>query len=144
MLTQKVDYIQINNDWNADPVDPEIDLQIVGQDLVMDIFLNYFAFDKYSEGDKARITFTNCSRYSLNYCNDEGYYLGQYRTRPSELPWGEFYEIKGGMNRDLPEPVVDLSTNRDNKRHFVFFFKDETFECLADDYRVEFNNDKIE
>lgn len=135
-----IDFVKISDNWNADPVSPEVNLQIVEEDLVMDIFLNYFAFDNYSKGDKAKIVFINCSKYSLNTNNDEGYYLGQYRTNPSELPWGEFYEIKGGLNSCFPEPVVELSNDLNNKRHFIFFFKDETFECLADDYKIEFNN----
>jgi len=133
-----IDFVKISDKWNADPVSPEIDLKINGQDIVMEFFLNYFAFDNYSEGDKAKITFKNCSKYSLNTCNDEGYYYGQYRINYNELPWGEFYEIKGGLNRNFPKPVVEVSNDLKNKRHFLFFFKDETFECLADDYKIEF------
>lgn len=135
-----IDFVKISDNWNADPVSPEIDLKIVRQDLVMDIFLNYFAYDNYSEGDNAIITFKNCSKYSLNTCNDEGYYYGQYRIKPNELPWGEFYEIKSGLGKDIPKPVVELSNDHNEKRHFLFFFKDETFECLADDYKIEFKN----
>jgi hypothetical protein len=133
-----IDFVKISDNWNADPVLPEISLKAVGVDLEMVIFLNYFAFDNYSEGDKARITFINCSKYSLNTCNDEGYHLGQYRITPTELPWGEFYEITSGVNKDFAEPILELSDEHQGKRHFLFFFKDETFECLADDYKIEF------
>ena len=133
-----IDFVKISDNWNADPVSPEIELKVMGQNLEMVIFLNYFAFDNYSEGDKAIITFKKCSKYSLNTCNDEGYYYGQYRIKPNELPWGEFYEIKGGINKDLPKPVYEISDDHKEKRHFMFFFKDETFECLADDYDIEF------
>ena len=88
--------------------------------------------------NKAIITFKYCSKYSLNTCNDEGYYCGQYRIKPDELLWGEFYEITGGLNKDLPKPVIVHSNDNKEKRHFIFFFKDETFECLADDYEIEF------
>lgn len=137
-----IDFVKISDNWNADPVSPEIELKVIGQNLEMIIFLNYFAFDNYTEGDKAIVTFQNCSKYSLNTCNDEGYYYGQYRIKPDELPWGEFYEITNGLNKDFPKPVVDLSDNHKEKRHFLFFFKDETFECLADDYKIEFNCDE--
>jgi hypothetical protein len=83
-----IDFVKISDNWNADPVLPEIELKVIGQNLEMIIFLNYFAFDNFSEGDKAIITFENCSKYSLNTCNDEGYYYGQYRIKPDELPWG--------------------------------------------------------
>ncbi len=133
-----IDFVKISDNWNADPVLPEIELKVIGQNLEMIIFLNYFAFDNFSEGDKAIITFENCSKYSLNTCNDEGYYYGQYRIKPDELPWGEFYEITSGLNKDFPKPVVDLSDDHKEKRHFLFFFKDDTFECLADNYKIEF------
>lgn len=133
----KIDYFKITSDWNADPVSPGMDLEIIGNDLVMEIFVNYLVYDNYKEGDKAKITFENCSEYSLNTCNDEGYYYGQYRTNPNELPWGEFYEISNGLNRDFPEPVVRLQGGNENKKHFMFFFKDETFECLASDFSIE-------
>lgn len=139
---QQVNFIQITTDWNADPVSPEIELNIDGLDLVMDIYVNHLAFDKFKEGDKAKIRFLDCSQYSLNPCNDEGYYYGQYRTNPNKLPWGEFYEITSGLDRHFPEPIIKVQDNEIDKRHYVFFFKDETFECIASDYELEFYNEK--
>jgi hypothetical protein len=46
-----IDVVKISDNWNADPVSPEIELKVMGQNLEMVIFLNYFAFDNYSEGD---------------------------------------------------------------------------------------------
>lgn len=135
----QIDYVQITTDWNAHPVSPEIQLQIKGSNLLMSIFVNACVFEGFKDGDKANVLFRNCSKYSLNRCNDEGYYYRQYRTNQSELPWGEFYEIKAGLNRDFPEPVVQLKVDTSNKRHFIFFFKDEIFECLTDDYEIEFS-----
>jgi hypothetical protein len=140
---QKIDYIQITNDWNADPVSPEIELKVDGIDLIMDIYLNHFQFDKYQEGDKVKIRFKNCAEYSLNTCNDEGFYYGQYRIKPTELEWGEFYEIKSGLDRRLPNPIKKIQNDNSDKKHFIFFFKDETFECLASDYYLDFYNEKV-
>lgn len=140
---RKIDFIQITENWNADPVSPEIELKVDGIDLIMDIYLNHFRFDRYQEGDKVKIRFRNCSEYSLNTCNDEGYYYGQYRTNPNELPWGEFYEIKRGLDRNMPNPVVKTQNDNSNRKHFIFFFKDETFECLASEYYLDFYNEKV-
>ncbi|WP_448138472.1 hypothetical protein [Sphingobacterium siyangense] len=137
-MAQVIDFIQLSKNWNAHPVSPEVNLQIVGKNLIMEIYLNHYMFDSFVEGDKARITFENSYKYSLNSCNDEGYYYGQYRINWKQLEWGEFYEIISGLDRKLPKPIVQLSDDSDNKRHFLFFFKDETFECLADNYKVEF------
>jgi hypothetical protein len=139
--TRKIDYIQITTEWNADPVSPEIELNVDGTDLIMDIFLNHYVFDNFKKGDKAKIRFKNCAKYSLNTCNDEGYYYGQYRTNPNELPWGEFYEIKSGLDRNMPNPIVHITKDSSGKKHFIFFFKDETFECLALEYELKFYNE---
>jgi hypothetical protein len=141
--TRKIDYIQITKDWNADPVSPEIELKVDGIDLIMEIYLNHFQFDKYQEGDKVKIRFKNCAEYSLNTCNDEGFYYGQYRIKPTELELGEFYEIKSGLDRKLPNPIKKIQNDNSNRKHFIFFFKDETFECLASDYYLDFYNEKV-
>ncbi|WP_289046159.1 hypothetical protein [uncultured Olleya sp.] len=109
----------------------------------MDIYLNHFQFNKYQKGDKVKIRFKNCAQYSLNTCNDEGYFYGQYRTNHNELPWGEFYEIKSGLNKELPNPIEKIQTSNSDKKHFIFFFKDETFECLASNYYLDFYNEKV-
>lgn len=142
-LTRKIDYIQITKDWNAHPVLPQIELKVEGIDLIIDIYLNQFQFDKYQEGDKVKIRFKNCAEYSLNTCNDEGFYYGQYRIKPTELKWGEFYEIQSGLDRKLPNPITKIQSSTSNKKYFIFFFKDETFECLASDYYLDFYNQKI-
>ena len=141
--SRKIDYIQITKDWNADPVSPEIELKVDGIDLIIDIYLNHFQFDKYQEGDKVKIRFKNCAEYSLNTCNDEGYFYGQYRTNHKELPWGEFYEIKSGLDTKLPNPIEEIQSSNSDRKHFIFFFKDETFECLASDYSLDFYNEKV-
>ena len=141
--TRKINYIQITKDWNADPVSPEIELKVDGIDLIMDIYLNHFQFDKYQEGDKVKILFKNCAEYSLNTCNDEGFYYGQYRIKPTELEWGEFYEIKSGLDRKLPNPIKKIQNDNSDRKHFIFFFKDETFECLASNYYLDFYNEKV-
>jgi hypothetical protein len=141
--TRKIDYIQITKDWNADPVSPKIELKVDGIDVIMDIYLNHFQFDKYQEGDKVKILFKNCAEYSLNICNDEGFYYGLYRIKPTELEWGEFYEIKNGLDRKLPNPIKRIQNDNSDKKHFIFFFKDEIFECLASDYYLDFYNEKV-
>lgn len=136
-VIQSIDYKQLSIGWNADPVSPEVKVKIQDYGLLLEIGLNYFAFKDYKEGDRVEIFFKGCSKYTLNSCNDEGYYFGQYRIKPSQLPWGEFYEITGGADTNFPEPVV-LSPEKENQKHFIFFFKDETFECLADNFSLTF------
>lgn len=139
----RIDSLQITTDWNADPVSPEIELKIDGIDLIMEIYLNHYQFNQFNEGDKVKIRFKDCAKYSLNTCNDEGYNYGQYRIKPTELVWGEFYEIKNGLDRNMPHPVVKIQNDNQERKHFLFFFKDETFECLASDFELLFINNHI-
>ena len=89
---------------------------------------------------KARVTFLNCHKYSFNTMNDEAYFMGQYRYKNFYLPWGEFYRLNTNWQSDFPNnPIVITSlVNEAKLNHYIFFFKDNTFECVAQDYEVEF------
>lgn len=68
--------------------------------------------------------------------NDEGWYRGQCRYSRIAPAWGEFYEIEGpDPLRDVPSDWHMLSPIVERTRHFLFYFRDETFECLAADWR---------
>jgi len=59
------------------------------------------------------------------------------------LPWGEFYELTDShWNKDFPDDKIILNDSIDKKglRHFIFFFKDETFECIATDFSFSYEN----
>lgn len=132
-----VKYKQLNQEWNADPNAPEVSLQIIHRNLIIKTYLNYFVYDDFNEGDYAIIKFKNVTSYSFNTCNDEGYYYGQYRFGPKELPWGEFYEIESGLDRNLPDPLITIQKGIAQHKHYVFFFKDNTLECIAENYEVK-------
>jgi len=66
--------------------------------------------------------------------NDEGWYLGQCRFSGKAPEWGEFYAVLGEPHSaDGPNDWVLIEGYSDTKRtHFLFYFRDETFECLAE------------
>ncbi len=132
---------QLNIGWNADPNAPEIQLSLNNNCVNLDFYLNYFMFDKFKEDDKGHLSFINCHKYSLNFMNDEGYHRGQYRYKDIFLPWGEFYLIETDWKNDFPKDAIILN-NLSNKRdmnHYIFFFKDNTFECVAEKFEITFN-----
>lgn len=130
--------------WNADPNAPEVQLIVHGTSVTLDFFVNYSLYDKFKEGDKAKLTFFNCLKYSFNSMNDEGYYMGQYRYKYTDLPWGEFYKLDTNWESDFPVRHITLIANSDKERlnHYIFFFKDNTFECVAERYQLEFHGYK--
>ena len=133
-----MDFIKLNENWNADPNAPEPILAVKGNIIIIDFYLNYFLFKDFKENDRGRLTFRNCSKYAFNGMNDEGYYYGQYRYKYTELPWGQFYQLSTDPT-DFPSENVVLDPNADpkNLKHFLFFFRDNTFECYAESFEFD-------
>jgi hypothetical protein len=129
-------YKKLNIDWNAEPNAPDVELQTEGDKLRLLFYLNPFIFDNIDEEVKGESIFKNCFMYSFNSCNDESYYQGKYRYKNDILPWGEFYELQHNWESDfyndfkILNPVLDKGA----LRHFIFFFRDNTFECIAKDF----------
>jgi len=133
-------YTQITEDWNAEPGAPEVKLSVENTTVTLEFYLNSFQFNNFKEDDRAKVIFLNCHKYSFNTMNDEGYYYGQYRYKYTDLPWGEFYKLETGWETDFPvNPTILIeSVEKTKLNHYIFFFKDNTFECVAESYQVEF------
>lgn len=137
-------YTILTTDWNAEPNAPETALTVDKNFVTLDFFVNYFIYEKFKEGDKARLTFLNCLKYAFNAMNDEGYYKGHYRYKYTDLPWGEFYKLNTSWQTDFPAKHTALpeKIEKENLHHYIFFFKDNTFECVAESYQLEFYSSK--
>jgi hypothetical protein len=49
--------------------------------------------------------------------------------------WGEFYEIKGeDPQLNNPEDREEIGADRPTSRHFLFYLRDEAFECVAESW----------
>lgn len=134
------DFIVLNNGWNAEPNAPAPVVRMIGQDVELSFFVNAFIFDDVEEEDVGRLLFTRCSRYRLGPTNDEGWSRGQCRYTGIAPAWGAFYELRGeDPLRDVPSDWHRLAEDARGARHFLFYLRDETFECMARDwtYRVE-------
>ncbi len=77
-----------------------------------------------------RLRFGGCARWRLGPTNDHGWYAGQCRYSCLAPAWGEFYEIKGADDLRLHPSDWHIPP-------MLFYLRDHTFECLAEDWQPE-------
>ncbi len=128
---------QLNDGWNAEPNAPYPKVEWRGDDLRVTFLMNPFQFPEYTEDDIGEIIFTDCSRYRMGTLNDEGWYRGQGRFTGIRHQWGEFYEVRGDLRLDsLPDDWNTRTSDIDNRKHYLFYFRDEDFECDAQGWKL--------
>ncbi|WP_435414559.1 hypothetical protein [Polaribacter aestuariivivens] len=126
-----MEYIQLNEDWNAHPNAPETSIFENEDNLQLEFYLNNFIFEEFDEDDKGLLVFKNCSKYNFSNCNDESYFREQYRFTHKKLPYGEFYQLKGDYDFDGKV----LSMKKSNKlKHYIFMLKENILECYAESF----------
>jgi hypothetical protein len=130
-------FLKLNIGWNAEPNAPAPNVRIRGVDVILAFALNHRVYRQFSEGQIGQLVFANASRYRLGATNDEGWYRGQCRFTDAAPSWGEFYEVMGDLRlAQCPDDwrqVTDASST--SPRHFLFYLRDETFECDANDWK---------
>jgi len=134
-------FTKLNEGWNADPNVPDPEITMDGIDLILKFEVNAYLYPNFEKEEVGMLRFRNCSRYRLDHTNDEGWHRGQCRFSFIAPEWGEFYLITG--NRELmlaPDDWVILNNQATDQSHFLFYFRDGTFECSVD--RWAFANDK--
>jgi len=137
-------FVKLNEDWNAEPNAPDPKVRVEGSTVTLEVLANPFQFPRFGEGDIVRISFPGCCRYRLGPTNDEGWYAGQCRFSSVAPAWGKFYEIKGDARLDRsPKDWHVLTEAVDSSRHFLFYLRDETFECEAREVAVEFLQETV-
>jgi hypothetical protein len=136
-------FVPLNVDWNAEPNAPDPHIDVLGKDILLRFFVNPFQFEDFAEADIGFLRFVNCLRYRLGPTNDEGWYRGQCRFSKIAPKWGEFYEVSGDeMSTKGPTDWHVVSTNATCElHHFLFYFRDKTFECVAEDCVIERRQD---
>lgn len=129
---------QLNSGWNADPNVPLPKAEWQGADLRLTFRVNAFQFHEYDLGDIGEITFTDCARYRMGSLNDEGWYRGQGRFAGITHEWGEFYEVRGDLRLGaLPEDWETRTPDVAGRNHYLFYFRDEDFECDAQGWKIK-------
>jgi hypothetical protein len=131
-------FVQINEDWNAEPNAPHPAVKVQEQDVLLKFFINAFQFAEFEEGEVAILRFGHCERYRLGSTNDEGWYRGQCRFSKLAPAWGEFYIVHGDAALlEAPQDWNTIGPFTGHGKHFLFYFRDNTFECIADECIIE-------
>jgi hypothetical protein len=125
-------FVKQNLNWNAEPNSPDPQINLDGDDLHLRFFLNAFVFEEFQEGELGILRFEKVQKYRLGRTNDEGWYRGQCRFSGLAPAWGEFYSVIGDSNLlDAPTDWHHKHRNLTGLTHFLFYFRDQTFECAA-------------
>ena len=125
-------FVQLNEGWNAEPNAPHPRIKVVGTDVFLKFFLNPYRFPQFDPDELGIIRFSACSRYRIGGTDDESWYRGKCRYSAIAPAWGEFYEIVGtDVRLDEPTDWQVIETTSNASRHFLFYLRDETFECIA-------------
>jgi hypothetical protein len=125
-------FTQLNHGWNAEPNAPHPTVEVEGSAVILSFLANPYEFPEFVRGQIIRLRFNNVSRYGVGDINDEGWYRGQCRFSNCAPRWGEFYEVAGDLRLEQFSREWHLvSEATSTTRHFLFYFRDENFECDA-------------
>lgn len=138
----RTSFVLLNPDWNAEP---NVPLPRAIPDNLNDDVILYFvvthAHPRFSrEEELGFVRFHDCSRFRFTSVNDHGWYDGQCRFSNVAPEWGAFYEVIGDFREnEEPRPWWQRSVPLHDQRNFLFYFRDETFECSARDWSFDKN-----
>ena len=124
-------FVTLDVGWAAEPNAPEPHVKVAESALTLSFFLDPLVHEA-APNEVGAIAFAGCSRFRWDDTNDHDWYAGTGRYSRSAPQWGRFYELIG----DDPERDAvawhKLDAGGTGERHFLFYFRDETFECLAE------------
>ena len=126
---------KLNNDFDADPNAPDPKIGLLGNHVVLSFFLNSFLWDNVSEGERGTLTFLNCLQYRLGKPDSDSY--PKYRYYQPDIAYYDFYMVENSKwIEDFPfdKKIHNSSVLDEFERslhHYIFFFRDNTFECVA-------------
>jgi hypothetical protein len=131
-------FVRLNHGWNAHPNAPFPETRVAGDSVTLDFFANPFRFPTFVDRQRIRVVFQGVWRYGFSPVNDEGWYLGQCRFSGLAPGWREFYELSGDLKLDQCEVEWRYLSEQQapGLRHFLFYLRDEAFECDATSWQL--------
>jgi hypothetical protein len=133
----EMEFIQLNQGWNAEPNAPNPQITVEGSDIKLSFSMNPFIFKDFDEDDIGVIRFKNCYQYRMGSPNEDDFYVyGKSRYKQYGVKWGEFYRVKNSdWQTNFPDSkTLNIFLDKDSLNHYLFYFRDETFECIAESY----------
>jgi hypothetical protein len=133
-------WTKLNTTFDADPNAPEPRVAVSGDTVQVRFFLNSFIWDDVADDDEAELTFIDVIKYRIGSTNDEGFYRGQCRFSTTGIEWGNFYHLdESNWQNSFPTDAVIISDPQSMSapKHYLFYFRDETFECIARRYEFQ-------
>jgi hypothetical protein len=137
----KATFYKLNEGWNADPNAPRPAIEVQGEDIVLKFLINPFQFPEFEKNEIGVLRFVRCRRYRLGPPNDEGTWVNADLAKLAP-EWGEFYMVQGDAALlEAPEDWQCVRPHSGAGRHFLFYFRDDTFECVAQRCIIEPSGD---
>jgi len=131
-------FYRLNQDWNAEPYTPNPEISIDGRDLLLRFTVSAAQYPEFQEGEIGLLRFVNCHCYRLGPPNDNDWYEGNCRFSRLAPEWGEFYLVVGDAALlKAPQDWQTLTSPSAVNRHYLFYFRDNTFEIIADACSIE-------
>nr|WP_210333788.1 hypothetical protein [Mesorhizobium sangaii] len=125
----------MNSDWNAEPNAPNVELTVEGDTVQLVFLLNSWAYDA-STGETGTLRFIGCSRWRWDSTNDYAWFAGKGLYGKQAPKWGEFYEVIGDSRPIGEDDWEVLSSDEPESRQFLFYFRDDTIEVIAEDWSL--------
>lgn len=87
------------------------------------------------------LNFIGCTRWRWDSTNDHEWYKADGHGRYSGIAphWGKFYEITGPDPTRDAVPWETIRADAANSRHFLYYFRDETLEFMAESWSFNLN-----
>ena len=129
-LRLRIEFRKLNEGWDAEPDAPRPDVRAGESGVTLTFYLSLRGQPEFREYDCGQRSFPGSWRYRLGAPNDEGWHKGHCRFGCLAPYCGDFYEVTCGLTEDRPKDWVLVKPARSQpSRHFLFYFRDETFEC---------------
>ncbi|MER8605281.1 hypothetical protein NKH45_17425 [Mesorhizobium sp. M1156] len=123
----------LNLDWNAEPNAPNVELTVEDKTVQLTFLLDSWDCEA-SKGETGTLRFIGCSRWRWDSTNDHAWFSGKGLYSKQAPKWGEFYEVIGDSRSISENDWEILAQDGPNSRRFLFYFRDDTIEVVAEDW----------